>query len=251
MPIAMHHAFHTIRFTKATMLTVLLLPVVFDFILWWQLDNIISFWHDILVFWSEMMDVGDPIVSHSFYLLFSSADLPIISLSVAFPTKTQVNINLLASIAIFILTVLLPERMTPISYLIRVCVLIHLSAVVYFVINPSDFPYQLEEHLSGGLGLGIYILFIIPPLLGLVHYIFDFSIYRKILITILMLGYFILLIPMQYLLHALILHQFSMIFLPILYLMFGLLLNVLSCVSLYSYAMSWKKQETGYFINKP
>ena len=240
-PIAKHHAFRTIGFTKTTLLTVLLLPLVTDLMLWWQLDNIISLWHGIFSFWSEAMGFSAVIENMPSGLSLATADLPIPPFDALVPSTQEVYINGLAAVALFALSFFMPEKLMPIAYLLRTYFVIHLSAVLYFLISPDYFPYLLSDVVVGGLGLGIYILFLIPPLLGMIYYIFDFGISRKIMLTAMMLGYFILFLPMQYLLHTLILHYFSLIFVPILYLMFGLLMDVLMCVAFYSYGMTWKK----------
>lgn len=241
IPIAMHHAFRTIGFTKSTLLTMLLLPVFFDLLLWWQVDNIIALWHGIFSFWSQELGFVGAVENMPAGLLFSDVDLPLPPFDALVPAPETVYINGIAAALLFAVSFFLPERLMPVSYLLRACLIIHLSAVLYFLINPLSFPYSLIDHINGGLGLGLHILFIIPPILGLIYYIFDLGIFRKFLLTALMLGYFILFIPMQYFMHALILHNFSLIFMPLLYLMFGLLLDVLMCVSLYSYGMTWKK----------
>jgi len=240
-PIAMHHAFRTIGFTKTTLLTVLFLPLIFDLILWWQLDNIITLWHGIFDFWTHIMGFSGAVENMPSDLLLSTTDLPIPAFDALIPTAKEVYINGMVTTALFALSFFLPEKALPITYLLRTYFVIHLSAVVYFLISPDYFPYLLSDSVAGGLGLGVYILFLIPPLLAMIYYIFDFGLTRKILITMMMLGYFILFLPMQYLLHALILHHFSLIFMPVLYLMFGLLMDVLMCVAFYSYGMTWKK----------
>lgn len=242
--ISMHHAFRTIGFTKVTLFTVFLLPFITDLILWWQIDNIIALWHGIFAFWSQMIGFSGEVENMPSNLLFATADLPIPAFDSVIPTTREVYINGLVAIALFAISFFLPEKMKPISYLFRTYFVIHLSAVLYFLISPDYFPYLLSDTVIGGLGLGIYILFLIPPLLGMIYYIFDFGLARKIMLTVLMLGYFILFIPMQYLLHALILHHLSLIFMPLLYLMFGLLMDVLVCVALYSYGMTWKKNNS-------
>ncbi|MEI7669952.1 MAG: hypothetical protein WCJ33_07710, partial [Pseudomonadota bacterium] len=88
------------------------------------------------------------------------------------------------------------------------------------------------------LALGIYLLFIIPIIMALIYYIFEFSLLKKIVITALMLVYFILFLPFQYMLHAVIINAFTLIFLPVLYLNFGLMVDILMFIGWYSFAMS-------------
>ena len=58
-------------------------------------------------------------------------------------------------------------------------------------------------------------------------------------LTALMILYFMLALPMQYLMHGLIFHHFSLLFLPLLYLVFGIFIDVMMFVALYSWGMSW------------
>jgi hypothetical protein len=111
------------------------------------------------------------------------------------------------------------------------------------MIVPDAFPYNLAEYISSALVMGIYVMFFIPVMLALLYYIFDFAFWRKLVMTALIMGHFILFLPFQYMLHALVISSWSFLFLPLLYLLFGLLLDTLMFISWYSFAMTWRSQE--------
>ncbi|MBY0544590.1 MAG: hypothetical protein K2Q14_03460 [Gammaproteobacteria bacterium] len=114
---------------------------------------------------------------------------------------------------------------------------------IFFLINPDSPPYELSNYIKGMLNLGIYLLLLLAPLLTLIYYIFDFAFWRKFAVTFFIIAYFIIALPLQYMLQALIISSVSMLFMPVLYLLFGALLDTLMFVGWYSWAMTWAGRE--------
>ncbi len=90
------------------------------------------------------------------------------------------------------------------------------------------------------MAMSLYFLFLSPWILGLTYYVFSFSVLRKAALTALVLAYFALAFPMQYLVHALLLQHLSLLAMPLLYLVCGVFLDVMMFVALYSWGMSWR-----------
>jgi hypothetical protein len=82
----------------------------------------------------------------------------------------------------------------------------------------------------------------IPLLLGFTFYLFDFSWLKKLGLTALALLHLSLFVPLQYLLQAYLLNQFSLLFLPLFALVGGLPLDVMIVVAFYSWGMSWQER---------
>jgi hypothetical protein len=79
-----------------------------------------------------------------------------------------------------------------------------------------------------------------PIVLGFTYYLFDFSLGRKIGLTAMLMIHLIVLIPMQYVLHAWVMYHASLLFLPLLFFVAGIPLNVLVFIAFYSWGFSWK-----------
>jgi len=81
----------------------------------------------------------------------------------------------------------------------------------------------------------------IPIVLAFTFYLFEFSLWKKLAISVLTMGHLTFFFPLQYILHVYILHH-SILFMPLLYFAFGPFLDVLIFICLYSWAMSWKSR---------
>jgi len=128
--------------------------------------------------------------------------------------------------------------MLPIKYALRILATVMLVSIVYFIVEPTQFPYSITRHMHDIANLGFVLMISSPIMLAFGYYVFPFSITIKIKHTVLILLYFMLLIPHQIVLHILILQHFSLLFMPILYICFGTLFDVLIFVALYSWAAS-------------
>ena len=79
--------------------------------------------------------------------------------------------------------------------------------------------------------------------MAFVYYIFDFSLIRKIFLTVLIMVHLAVFTPLHYLVQLYIIARFSLVFMPVLYTVFGLLLEVMVFIAFYSWGMSWKGRE--------
>jgi hypothetical protein len=146
-----------------------------------------------------------------------------------------------ATLAVFAVTYFISEEYTPWMYLLRFLVLIQGTALVYFVFFAARFPHDLPSYTVSMLYFGTILIGLIPLILGFTYYLFDFSFFKKLTLTVMSMGYLVVFIPFQYMLHVYVLQK-SILFMPILYFAFGPFLDVLVFVSLYSWGMSWKSQ---------
>ena len=81
-----------------------------------------------------------------------------------------------------------------------------------------------------------------PLVLAMIYFIFDFSLLRKLGLTLVVMLHLAVLIPFQFVIHAYIIHRFSLLFMPILFMLFGLLLEVSVGIAFYGWAMSWQSR---------
>jgi hypothetical protein len=239
--IPIHHAFRTVKLNSFSRTSAVVLPVFFLALVWLFLPMIFDLWGGIFSFWMTHIYHGD-IASEPQVIFGQNIYLPYPALEAEMPTKPLVILNFLGCFVIFAVSLLLPKKTMPLNYLLRTIIVIQATASINRLVSPDFFPYTLKIYMLDSLTLCVYMLMLLPPLLGLVYYIFDYPVWRKILLTILMLGYFLVFIPCQYMLHAYLIHEYTMIVLPVLYIFFGMLLDVLTFVSIYAYGMSWRSR---------
>ena len=239
--IPIHHAFKTIELNSFSRTSAIILPVLFLSVFWLMLPEILDFWAGVMNCWMQRIYQG--IVNYEqVSILGQNVYVPYPMLEAEMPSKKLVILNLIICFVVFALSLLLPKKWIPLTYLTRTLLLIQGSASVNRLLSPDFFPYTMKIYMLDSLTLCVYMLMVLPLLLGLVYYIFDFPVWRKCLLTILMLVYYLLFIPCQYTLHAYLIHEYSMIMLPVLYIFFGVLLDVLTFVSIYSFGMSWRSR---------
>jgi hypothetical protein len=113
---------------------------------------------------------------------------------------------------------------------------------VFFYSWPEAFPYDGPGYVHSMLLASLALMTILPVMLALIYYVFDFSILRKAWLTLLVLAHLALFCPLQYLAHAVVLHHGSRLTMPLLFLALGLPLDVMILVAFYGWGMSWKSR---------
>ncbi|MGH9736236.1 MAG: hypothetical protein ACRD8A_16815 [Candidatus Acidiferrales bacterium] len=154
------------------------------------------------------------------------------------PTSELWWASTLAVLLLFGLSFLLKNNKIPFAYLIRAALCVQVSALAYFAWSPAAFPHTSSGYLEGLVGYGIVLISLIPALFGFTYFIFDFGLFRKVLLTFVTMIHLCLFVPLQALLHAVILQK-SILFMPVLYIIFGLPLDILVVIAFYSWGMSW------------
>jgi hypothetical protein len=139
-----------------------------------------------------------------------------------------------------LLSLILPQRFTPLRYFLRFLALLLAITLGYFALTPAgSFPYTLASYSGGLLAAAQVVLVLVPLLLGFTWFVFDVSWGRKLLLAALLLGHLAVFIPLQVMAHAWLILQGSLALLPVLFLVFGLLMYVMIFVAFYGWGMSW------------
>ena len=167
--------------------------------------------------------------------------LPFVAVQAGTISPLLWNATLLVTVALFAATWWFGENQAPWAYIARALLLIQASALVYFSFAAAHFPHDIPTYTAGMLSFGIILIGMIPLVLAFTYYLFDFALWQKLAVSLLIMGHLTLFFPLQYMLHVYILH-FSILFMPLLYFAFGPFLDVLIFVCLYSWAMSWKSR---------
>lgn len=243
--IPMHHAFKIIKFGPATRLGMIFMPVFFLLGVWLLFNPVALVWGEIFAFWAQHLGPEGATVGHTLVgIIGQSVNMPYPALESTLPTTTGSWLNLAVCAVLFILSLFMPGNWMPGTYLIRASLFIQASASVYFLLNPDEFHYTIASYTIDMLSLGMYMLFMVPLVLALVFYIFDFPLWWKGLVTLMTLVFFVLGLPMQYMMHAYIIHKTSYLFLPLLYFLFGVLLDVLMFINFYAIGMSRTRDQS-------
>ncbi|MDX2073877.1 MAG: hypothetical protein SFX19_05880 [Alphaproteobacteria bacterium] len=236
--IPMHHAFLTVKMRESARITSIVMPGFFVLALWYFLPMIAERWSEVIAFWTQKI-YGAPIGYVTKNILGQTINLPYPMIEAQLPSSELVHWSFTACVIAFVLSFLGTPRVAPLIYMFRAALAIQASASIDRMVSPDFFPYNMQFYITDALLLSIYLMFILPVILGFVYYIFDFGLLRKISLTVVMIGYFIIMIPCQYMAHAYIIEQCTFLFLPLLFLLFGTLPDILMFVSIYSLGMSW------------
>ena len=165
--------------------------------------------------------------------------LPVVATLTPLPDTRAIWIAGIASAAVFLLSFLLAQRFTPLRYFLRLLALVQGTAILFFALSSDPFPYRLEDHVFILLTAGLLVMGLVPLLLGLTLHVFDLALWRKLLVTVLLLGHLAVFVPLNVLVHVWLVMHGTALVMPVLFLVFGLLLDVFIFVTFYGWALSW------------
>jgi hypothetical protein len=206
-----------------------------------MLDAVCSLWARILEFgcWALGLDAEVVVVpSHFGALLAYGTPYPM--LAGGAPSPLTWWITMLATLGLVVLSFPLAKRHLPAAYGVRALAAIQMSALLFFALWPEAFPCSLAEYIGDSLTANLVLISSVPLLLGFTYNVFGFHWLQKLALTLLAVLHLSLFVPLQYLLHAYLLHHFSLLFMPLFALALGLPLNGWILVAFYSWGMSWE-----------
>lgn len=212
------------------------------FLGWLYAVRWVSFlWADILRFWNDALGMGG-YVTLIHYQLGNIYDFKVPYLHVTSPAPDYLILlaGWIITVILFIASFFLPRRHLPLIYGARVILLFHACAQVFFTFMPLSFPYSAAGYVHGVLIAGLALISLIPLVMGFTYFVFDYAFWRKVGLTVLIMGYLVVYVPVQFAAHAFILHHSSLLFLPVLFFGFGLALDVMVFIGFYSWGASWR-----------
>nr|WP_295772056.1 hypothetical protein [Rhodoferax sp.] len=240
-----HRAMYQLRLHRGELLFAFLLPVASNLLLLLGMDGVIGFWRGVLDYLVPRLDFNATVVMRAVDLGLYDLWIPTVVVEGPLPSALTWWVTACICCVVFMATYLIkPNRGLPFVYILRAIVLLQVTALLYFAFIPASFPMMLEEYLVNNLFMGLCFLALVPWILGATYYLFDFSLLQKFMLTLLILTFFAVMLPFQYLLHANLVAHGSLLFMPVLYLVFGLFIDVMAFVALYSYGMSWRFRKT-------
>ena len=240
--IAQHRALKRIRVARRERVAAVALSA--GFVLAWLLvlPWVSRAWTAIFWLWGTALGMrGGVVTTHHDAGPLPAFDLPTIAAAApAAPTTLVWWLTALVTVVVLGGSLFLPERATPLAYLLRATGALQASALVYMAIRSAGLPYQLPAYVQTLLWGGIGIIALVPVMYGFTYYIFDFGFVRKAALTAGTMLHLSLFLPLQCLLQAYLLHRLSLLFLPLLFVLFGMLLEVMLLVAFYAWGMSWR-----------
>ena len=153
------------------------------------------------------------------------------------PDNGAIAISALLTLAVFAATLVMPARMVPVKYLLRIACVVQAVSTAFFAFG-GELGYDIADHVLALSSAGFVLLAGIPMMLAMGYYVLRMPLVLKIGHTTLILGYFVLLVPVELLAHVVLLHHLGVIAMPLLYFCFGALLNFVLFVGLYSWLAS-------------
>lgn len=197
--------------------------------------GLMTLWHHMMLWWSERLGLPLSLVrtgqSHSLEWQVSYA-------GALMPDPGTGVLTAVAVIAAFASTWWMSDRQVPLKYLVRTLCVVQASALVFFMLMPNRFPYNMTGHLAALLNAGFYLMLAMPLLLALGWGVLRVPLHQKLLYPGIMVVYFGLMLPHQALLHAVVVQHLSALYMPVLYLCFGAVLDLMVFVALYSWLAS-------------
>lgn len=233
-----HRAMSVLTLTPYLLLQMIFIPTLFCGAIIVLEPYLFQFWRDCILFWTTQLDIPLQATnglqgSRQIGLEWSAADT-----ATYMPSNMVWMATCLLCLIGFVVSLKMNGRMLPLKYLVRILCTVQAVALAYFLFIPSQFPYSIVSHISSIITIGYVLLIATPVLLAFGYYVLDFSVWIKLKHTILILAFFIVMVPFQIVLHLLILQNFSVMFMPVLYICFGAIFDVLIFVALYSWAAS-------------
>jgi hypothetical protein len=170
--------------------------------------------------------------------LFSLA-VPLIDVLLPDVGPAALTVHALIAVALWISAGWLPDPAKPAAYLLRFAVIIHATAIVYFLLWPGSFPHSGISHAAGGLRQNWALMLLTPWLHLCTYYLFPFAFWQRVAVTAATVLFLFVLTPLQYASHAALLSVLGLVAMPVLHLLFGVMVPILGLVALYGWAMSW------------
>lgn len=165
-------------------------------------------------------------------------DVPYLRIDSALPSAPLWWLVTVATGFILAVSYLLPPNEIPFAYLLRLLVALQATSLLYFAIMPANFPHTASGYMESVATFGLALISAVPALFGATYFIFNFGLPKKAFLTLITMCHLALFMPLQMLLHGLVL-QISVVFMPVIYIAFSIGLDVLIIIAFYSWGMSW------------
>jgi hypothetical protein len=202
---------------------------------------VVNFWAGTLDFFREVlgMEGNVSIIQYQLGGVFRFS-VPHLQFHTGMPSNDTWWAGTIFAAIMILVSLVLPHRFLPVSFLLRIFAFFQGCAQIFFAVWPHAFPYRGSGYIHGNLIACLMLISLIPVLLGFTYFIFDFKLFRKIGLALMMMLHLVIMVPLQYLMQAYLLNHLSLLFMPLLFFVFGLPLNVMVMIAFYSWGFSWQ-----------
>ena len=237
--IPQHRAFSKLRVRRWVILGDVLLVAGLS-VAWIELlPRVGMLWQKIFLWCSGFVGLHAGVATvHKNWGAYIRLDVPYLTIPASSPGAATWWITAFLTTAVFLGSFYVSEEELPLRYLARGLALLQFTALAYFAVAAARFPHDLSGYTVGMLVFGSVLIGLIPLVLGLTYFVFEFTFWQKLGLAAISMAHLTLLMPLQYFLHAYVLHN-SILFMPLLYFAFGPFLDVLIFIAFYSWGMSW------------
>lgn len=233
-----HRALGHVRLSPLLLLQMVGMPLAWVALIYGFREPLYQFWRNYLLTWAQWLQLPlQPADISSRQDQLGLSWLPGAG-DMGLSTTTGAALAAGVIVVAWALSLRLRGRWLPAQYLIRVLCVVQALALLYFWFAPMPFPHQLLGHVTDLLDAGYLLMLAIPVLMALGYYALQISWQAKVVHTLLILLFFVVMVPQQALVHLLILQHLSVVFMPVLYLCFGALFDMMVFVALYAWAAS-------------
>jgi len=238
-----HRAIATMPLRAADIVVSVVLAVGTSVIFVLDLDRVGSLWKWIFAHAAEPLGFAG-IRFHTIDLGWVvEFQLPFFNVKAAAPTPLQWWITLIVTVIVTLLSLLLRDRLLPIGYALRLAALVQSTALLFFLIKPWSFPYDLPSYVTTMQVAALAAMTLTPLLLGLTYFVIDARIHQKIGLTLMIMGHLLLFVPLQYMLQSYIIARTSLLLMPLCFALFALLPEVMIFIAFYGWGMSWPSRQ--------
>ena len=169
--------------------------------------------------------------------------LPFFFVGANAPTRLQWWITLIVTVVVTLVSLLFRDRWLPLGYALRLAALVQTTALVFFLIKPWPFPYDLAGYITTMQVAAVAAIAIIPLVLGLTYYVIDARFRQKLGLTLAVVAHLLVFVPLQYMLQSYIIARGSLLLMPLCFSLFALLPEVMIFIALYAWGMSWPSRQ--------
>ena len=238
--IAPHRAMIGLEVSWTLLVDVLVLPTVSMVAMLLLLDPLMDGWRSFFEFVRVPLGLPGGVSTRIVELGPLYVAVPYFTSEAAWPTTLDMISGWVLVGVLAVLGVLLRGRWVPAAYFMRFLAIVQLTAQVWFWLAPPPFAYSLPDYISGLVVCGVVVLLLAPFLVGFTFHVFDFLLWQKAAMVVLLLGHLAIMLPMQATIHAWMIQRGSLLAMPMLYFVFGVLIDVFVYVALYGWGMSWR-----------
>ena len=199
---------------------------------------VLVFWHSLLQFWLERVQVLGQAVS------LSEVQLPWVGSAISLaaddvlPSALQWSGGVAIMLGALALSFIVSRERLPLVYLLRALAFIQATSLVYFYLWPARLPVTLGKFGTDMIQMVGTMLFIVPLMHGLTLYIFRMSLWRKLFTTLVSVVYLALCLPPHLSLLIWLMQKGSVLLLPMTYFVLMLLPYIMVLIAIYGYSLS-------------